>query len=486
MSAALARMNAGLGRFGRMATGAYGALAGLERGVGRARHAVQGFGTSASIGITAPVAGMAFQLGRAADFMMSTRVGMRAFMGDAALGEKTFGRLRDYAAETVYDVREVMGAARTMMAMGVGRKGGDKFFDSLNMIGDLVAMSGQPGAWQRIAVNLGQIKAMGRAYGMDIRQFAMMGLPIMEALGKATGRTVKGKGGDFGEFNYDDIMKALSWMHKEYGAEGLAKKLTATPGGAFNKIMERLFFAQGDVGESLWKATKPEKWMKALVGEDGTDNRGWLGGIAHSVSEWTKANEELTLTIAKFAGGLALLGPIALVLAPLLLVLQTLFFGAKVVAGIVVGFSAMSAAAVAFAPAIGATILALAAFASVVWTLQKLTEKETLAKLADARKDYYEGLTTWANLKGTFGGVATIDNAEARLGLTPKKKIDGRTLEEWGMKPRSVETINAARAAAGIDMRIIVVDGKVHSVKATEENLPGGIQTSMALENQGA
>ena len=93
MSAALARMNAGLGRFGRMATGAYGALAGLERGVGRARHAVQGFGTSASIGITAPVAGMAFQLGRAADFMMSTRVGMRAFMGDAALGEKTFGTL---------------------------------------------------------------------------------------------------------------------------------------------------------------------------------------------------------------------------------------------------------------------------------------------------------------------------------------------------------------------------------------------------------
>lgn len=93
-------------------------------------------------------------------------------------------RLIDTAAKTPFDLSGIASSAKQMLAYGSTV---DNVVDELVMLGNVASGVGAP--LQDIAYLYGTLRTQGRAYTVDIRQFAGRGIPIYEELAKVLGVT---------------------------------------------------------------------------------------------------------------------------------------------------------------------------------------------------------------------------------------------------------------------------------------------------------
>lgn len=93
-------------------------------------------------------------------------------------------RLIDTAAKTPFDLSSVASSAKQMLAYGSTV---DNVVDELVMLGNVASGVGAP--LQDIAYLYGTLRTQGRAFTVDIRQFAGRGIPIYEELAKVLGVT---------------------------------------------------------------------------------------------------------------------------------------------------------------------------------------------------------------------------------------------------------------------------------------------------------
>lgn len=115
----------------------------------------------------------------------SSRQGFVTLLGSAEAADKTMARIKKEAARTPFEITGLTQATQMLAGM---TKNGDRALDFVLDIGEgLAAMGRGQAELDRISVNLQQIAATGRAFGIDIRQFAFAGIPIYEMLQKETG-----------------------------------------------------------------------------------------------------------------------------------------------------------------------------------------------------------------------------------------------------------------------------------------------------------
>lgn len=113
--------------------------------------------------------------------------GFRTLLGSAEDAGKIMKRIRDEAKRTPFEVTGLTQATQLLSAV---TKNGDRALDFVLDIGEgLAAMGRGQAELDRIAVNLQQIAATGRAYSIDIKQFAFAGIPIYEMLQEQIGLT---------------------------------------------------------------------------------------------------------------------------------------------------------------------------------------------------------------------------------------------------------------------------------------------------------
>lgn len=93
-------------------------------------------------------------------------------------------RLIDTAAKTPFDLSGIASSAKQMLAYGSTV---DNVVDELVMLGNVASGVGAP--LQDIAYLYGTLRTQGRAFTVDIRQFAGRGIPIYEELAKVLGVT---------------------------------------------------------------------------------------------------------------------------------------------------------------------------------------------------------------------------------------------------------------------------------------------------------
>lgn len=105
--------------------------------------------------------------------------------GSATVTDKALAELKAYAAATPFDLPGVAENTKLLLAFGLSTEQAVEFTKRL---GDVATITGTP--LDRLALNLGQIVSLGKAYTVDLRQFAIAGVPIFEALSQATGKTV--------------------------------------------------------------------------------------------------------------------------------------------------------------------------------------------------------------------------------------------------------------------------------------------------------
>jgi len=205
---------------------------------------------------------------RMAAAMEVNEMALTNMLGSADEANKLLTEMTKIAIETPFELETMTQGVKQLIAMGVSSK--DVIRD-ISALGDVLsAVGGDSSAMSRMIFNLGQIKSMGRAYWMDIRQFAMAGIPIIEALAESMGVTqesVKDMVAE-GTIGYPEVVKALESLTTEGGKfEGMMTQMGQTASGMWANLKDTIsitsmeFVEQSGIFDNLVKPA-----LSALLG----------------------------------------------------------------------------------------------------------------------------------------------------------------------------------------------------------------------------
>ncbi|WP_163401409.1 tape measure protein [Flavobacterium fluviatile] len=167
--------------------------------------------------------------------------GLTTFLGKSGASE-AYNNIRKDAAATPYDTASLLEVNRSLISAGLGAK--QARTDSMNLANAVAAVGGGNDVLSRMAANMQQIKTVGKATAMDIRQFGIAGINVYEMLARSTGKSI-------------DQVKEM-----EVSYEDLAKSLAMA--GAKGGIYEGALAAQSKTREAKWNTFK-ESVLNGLV-----------------------------------------------------------------------------------------------------------------------------------------------------------------------------------------------------------------------------
>lgn len=166
--------------------------------------------------IIAASASTVFALKSAADFEQ-TRIGLENMLGSADKARVLLKDISRFAAETPFEFPELAQATRQLVAFGFSA---EEAFDTMKQLGNVSAAVGAP--INDLAYLMGTLRAQGRAFTIDIRQFAMRGIPIYEYLGKVLGKNTQQitEMIEAGQIGFPEVQKAFQLLAGEGGKWG--------------------------------------------------------------------------------------------------------------------------------------------------------------------------------------------------------------------------------------------------------------------------
>ena len=119
--------------------------------------------------------------------METYQTAFTTLLGSAEEASRVMAQIRQDAASTPFDVDSLTQANRALVATGMDADQARK--DVLNLANAIAATGGGSAELSRMAANMQQIKNVGKATAMDIRQFANAGINIYGLLADAMGIT---------------------------------------------------------------------------------------------------------------------------------------------------------------------------------------------------------------------------------------------------------------------------------------------------------
>lgn len=209
-------------------------------------------GSSISIGLSAPLGLLGKSaISTAAEFD-TLETGLQVLAGSAEAGSKAFQNLKEFSAETPFQLQDLVRANNTLMGFGLSA---DEANGSLKNLGDIAAVMGSD--LGGLAVAFGQSAAAGVAMTQDLNQFVNNGLPIYELLGDITGKNagqIKEMASQ-GQITFPLLQQAIANATSEGGKffEGM-KKGSQTIGGVLSTFKDRVSLALGTLGSSVAEA----------------------------------------------------------------------------------------------------------------------------------------------------------------------------------------------------------------------------------------
>lgn len=146
--------------------------------------------------------------------------------------------LTKFAAETPFGLQSAASGAKQLLAYG---STADTVIKELTMIGDVAAGTGQQIG--DLVYLYGTLRTQGRAYLMDIRQFAGRGIPIYDELAKVL-NVSKDKVNDFvsaGKVGFKEVEQAFKNMTSQGGLYGgLMEQQSASIGGRIEALKDNI------------------------------------------------------------------------------------------------------------------------------------------------------------------------------------------------------------------------------------------------------
>lgn len=178
---------------------------------------------------------------------------LETLTGSAEEANAVLDRIKQDALKTPFDVSSLTQAESLLLATGMGA---DNARADILALGDAISASGGGNEeLQRMAVNLQQIKNVGKASALDIKQFAYAGIDIYGLLADSMGIT-RGEASEMKvtyEMLSEALQKASSKGGKYYGA---MEKQSKTYNGAMSNLNESIEVLKGELAKDLFNAIK--------------------------------------------------------------------------------------------------------------------------------------------------------------------------------------------------------------------------------------
>ena len=181
--------------------------------------------------------------------MEKYQTGLTTLLGSEQEAAAVMEQIRADAARTPFDVDSLTQA--NQMLISTGMSAGDARNDVLNLANAIAATGGGSAELSRMAANMQQVKNVGKATAMDIRQFAMAGINIYGLLADATGKTTE-EVKDM-EVSYELLSAALAKAAAEGGAyEGAMEAQSQTFNGRLSTLKDNVLQLEGALTQDLF------------------------------------------------------------------------------------------------------------------------------------------------------------------------------------------------------------------------------------------
>ena len=213
--------------------------------------------------------------------MEKYQTGLTTLLGSEQEAVAAMEQIRRDAASTPFDVDSLTQA--NQMLISTGMSAGEARSDVLNLANAIAATGGGSAELSRMAANMQQVKNVGKATAMDIRQFAMAGINIYGLLADATGKTteeVKDR-----EVSYELLSYALEKAASSGGAyEGAMEAQAQTFNGRISTLKDNATQLAGTLTEDLFAMLsntalpKAMEWVQLLL--TGAEQGGIEGALA--------------------------------------------------------------------------------------------------------------------------------------------------------------------------------------------------------------
>lgn len=233
------------------------------------------------------------------------RIAFETMTGSAEEAMILLQDVSDFAIKTPFDLPGVVQGARQLMAMGAST---EQVIPELKMLGDVAAGLGVD--LNRVILNFGQVRTQGKLTGRELRDFAILGVPLIDELAQSLGvaKTEIAEMVSAGEIGFPEVQAAFERMAGEGGKfENLMEKQAKSLKGIFENIRDQMvrtvaqiagISVTGEIREgSFFDVTK--KGAEALL-----EALNKLTPQLVKFSDWFTSNKTLVVALAGAIGGL--------------------------------------------------------------------------------------------------------------------------------------------------------------------------------------
>lgn len=211
------------------------------------------------------------------------QVALTTLTGSAEEANRIMEQIKQDAAKTPFDVAGLTQANQLLISAGVGA---DDARDDILALGNAISATGGGNEeLSRMAVNLQQIKNVGKASALDIKQFAYAGIDVYGLLADYMG-IARDEATEM-DITYEQLTGALKFASEEGGKYfGAMEQQSLTLNGQMSTLKDNFMTFAGEATEPLFNFLR-DTALPVL-------NDLLTGG--EDVSKWLKDNEQpLTL-----------------------------------------------------------------------------------------------------------------------------------------------------------------------------------------------
>ena len=314
------------------------------------------------------------------------QVALTTLTGSAEEANRIMEQIKQDAAKTPFDVAGLTRANQLLISAGV--KADDAREDIIALGNAISATGGGNEELSRMAVNLQQIKNVGKASSLDIKQFAYAGIDLYGLLADYMG--VAREEAVEMDITYEQLTGALKFASEEGGKYfGAMENQSQTLNGQMSTLKDNFATFAGEAAEPLFNFLKDTALpvLNDLLSGGG------------EVSKWLKDNEQPLTLLA------ILIGTITTAIIAYNIAINAMTIATTIATTVSTAFGAVMAF---ITSPITLVVLAIGALIAIVYLLIKNWEtvKEVALKVFNWLADFFKGIAD--KIGGFFSGMFEI------------------------------------------------------------------------------
>jgi hypothetical protein len=153
----------------------------LNKSVNQTQNSLNGMGGMiAGLGATIGATALANEMLNVGSTFESAEIGLKTLLGSAEAASKVFNQLKQDATQSPFDFETLVMGNRALISAGLSAEKAREDFSNLSNA--IAATGGGNPELQRMVVNMQQIKNLGKASALDVKEFAYAGVNMYSLL----------------------------------------------------------------------------------------------------------------------------------------------------------------------------------------------------------------------------------------------------------------------------------------------------------------